>query len=133
MTTNTASKLGVICDRITDALCTETVFNQPNNLKWLCSICNKNVTSSMKGMQCDTCNKWCHIRCDCMTVEEYEYYTSTNNDDSVGWNCLFCSIKLNNENLAFTLVGNEEILKINNSDSMSFFLPWNKFLKQIDI
>ena len=79
----------------------------------------------MKGMQCDTCNKWCHMKCDFMTVEEYEYFITTNDDDSIGWNCLYCTMKFNNEHFAFTLVEDEEILKINNSDSMRFceFLP----------
>ena len=71
----------------------------------------------MKGMQCDTCNKWCHIKCDCMSVDEYDFFTTTNEDDTITWNCLYCTMKFNNENFAFTLVGYEEILKINNSDS----------------
>ena len=64
------SKVNVICERITESICTGTELNQPNNLSWPCVICNKNVTSSMKAMQCDACNKWCHIKCDCMSAEE---------------------------------------------------------------
>ena len=106
------NKLSLICERITNAICTEIELNAPSNLRWPCSICNKNVTSSMKGIQCDTCNKWCHIKCDCMTVGEYEYFITTNDDDSIGWNCLYCTMKLNHDNFAFTLVEDEEILKI---------------------
>ena len=67
------SKLHLLCERITNAITNETELNPPNNLRWPCCICNKNVTSTMKGIQCDTCNKWCHIKCDCMTIDEYNF------------------------------------------------------------
>ena len=88
----------------------------------------------MKGMQCDTCNKWCHIKCDGMSAEEYDFLTTTNDDDTIGWNCLYCTLKFNNENFAFTLVGYEEIHKINNSDSMRFceFLPTLEQISETD-
>ena len=44
-------------DKIIKALSTETELNVQNNLKWPCSICNKNVTDSMKGIRCDSCKK----------------------------------------------------------------------------
>lgn len=60
-----------------------------------------------------------------MSADKSEYLTTTNEDDSVLWHCLYCTMKFNHENLAFTLIGDSEIEKINNSDSMRFyeFLP----------
>ena len=70
-----------------------------------------------------------------MTVDEYDFYTTTDNDDdTIGWNCLYCTMKLNIENFAFTLVDFEEIHKINNSDSMKFceFLPTFEHISETD-
>ena len=76
----------------------------------------------MKGLQCDTCDKWCHL--DVITSEKEYEYQCTNNDEST-WNCLYCTMKFNHEHFAFSLIDCSEIEKINNSDSMSFcsFLP----------
>ena len=47
--------------------------------------------------------------------------TTTNDGVSVEWHFLYCSMKSNHENFAFTLVGDSEIDKINNnSNSMKF-------------
>ena len=123
-TFNTYNFLDATFDRIRLALSTETELNAPNNLKWACSICNKNVTESMKGIRCDTCKKWCHIKCDGTSAAEYENLV-LNEDENFVWNCLYCTLKFNHENLAFTLVEDSEIEKINKSDSMKFceFLP----------
>ena len=116
---STVSKL----DRIINALSTGAELNVQNNLKWPCSICNKNVTDSMKGIRCDSCKKWCHIRCDGISVEEYENLVI--NEDIHEWHCLYCTMKFNHENFAFSLSADSDIVKINNSDSMRFceFLP----------
>ena len=124
MSNNSISyRFNFACERIIDAISTETELNIKNNLQWPCSICNKNVTARMKGLQCDTCDKWCHLRCDHISEKEYEYQC-TNNDEST-WNCLYCTMKFNHEHFAFSLIDCSEIEKINNSDSMSFcsFLP----------
>ena len=117
------NKIDATFDRIRVALSTESELNDPNNLKWACSICNKNVTETMKGIRCDTCKKWCHIKCDGTSAVEYENLVLNENDEK--WHCLYCIMKFNNENFAFTLIDDSEIEKINNSDTMRFceFLP----------
>ena len=77
------------CERIIEAISSETDLNIPNNLSWPCSICNKNVTAVMKGLQCDTCDKLCHIKCNSMSVEEYEYFQTLKDEESIRWNCAY--------------------------------------------
>ena len=109
-----------------------------HNLKWPCSICNKNVTSSMKGIQCDKCNKWSHIKCNGISPDEYHNLIL---DESSSWFCLFCNITFNYENFAFTLANNDEIRKINECDSLNglhcfpdshCILTYEQFSNQID-
>ena len=91
------------CERIIDALESDSELNIGNNLRWPCSICNKNVTQRMKGIKCDTCDKWSHIKCNGISSEEYDYFIKT--DDvgfSVDWHCLYCTIKSNKENFAYS-------------------------------
>ena len=51
-------------DRIIEAISLDKDLNIHNNLKFPCSICNKNVLQNQPGVVCDTCDKWCHIQCD---------------------------------------------------------------------
>ena len=49
-------------DRIVDAISEGKVLNPPNNFKSPCSICNKNCLKNQACVQCDHCDKWCHIK-----------------------------------------------------------------------
>ena len=111
------------CNRIFEALNLDKELNIANNLRWPCSVCNKNVTATMKAVQCDSCDKWCHIKCHGISPKEYE--VMVNSDDNIDWTCLYCTIKFNKENFAFTQIDYSELNKINNSNSMKFceFLP----------
>ena len=111
-------KLHLNLERITEAISRQDALNPPNNLRWPCSICNKNVLNNQKGVRCDSCDKWCHVNCDGMSDEYYLYLQSSSDD--VLWHCLLCTVKFHHENIPFTLSDNSEIEKINLSDSMSF-------------
>ena len=52
-----------------------------------CGKCNLNVTNGQKGMQCDVCNKWTHIRCLNMSEKTYEMYGE---DKELNWICKKC-------------------------------------------
>ena len=58
----------------------------------------------------------------------------SNENDEVKWHCLYCTMKYNYENFAFTLINDVELDKINNSDSMKFceFLPSFDCIAEID-
>ena len=54
-----------------------------SNKKFPCSICNKNVLNNQKAIQCDSCNLWCHIKCDGASSEIYNYLLLS--DETVSW------------------------------------------------
>ena len=93
-------------------------LNVANNLRWPCSICNKNVTANMKAIQCDSCDKWCHIKCQGISSQEYEIMVYSS--DNAEWLCLYCTIKFNKAQFAFTRIDNSDMIKINNSNSLRF-------------
>ena len=87
-------------DLIIEAIRQDTNVNSLNNLKFPCSICNKNVLNNQKAIQCDSCDLWCHIKCN--------------------GTCLLCKVKANHKNFPFTLCDDIEIQNINNSNSLRF-------------
>ena len=93
-------KLQQTLERIAGAICQDKELNTPNNLSWPCSICNKNVLQNQKAIQCDNCDKWCHIKCD--GTSDVSYNNFIDSEEDIPWNCLYCSIKNNHENFAFT-------------------------------
>ena len=119
----TKIKYEQVTERIISAICQDQELNVYNNFHSPCSICNKNVLSNQKAVYCDSCNKWCHIKCDGTTLETYQYLMST--DDTITWDCLVCKMKFHHQNFPFITCDLSEIIKINNSDSMRFcdFLP----------
>ena len=64
-------------ERITEAILNDIPLNPINNLQWPCIICNKNVLRSQKAIQCDTCHKWSHIKCENMSNETYDSLVSS--------------------------------------------------------
>ena len=56
-------------ERIAGAILSDKELNPPNNFKWPCVICNKNVLSNQNGITCDHCDRWCHRQCDAMSQE----------------------------------------------------------------
>ena len=76
-----ASKLKLYnnIDRIVAAILLGKDLNPPNTrLSYPCSICNRNCLHN--SIQCDNCDKWCHIKCDGTNEEEYEYYCKTGDE-----------------------------------------------------
>ena len=118
-------KLNQTLDRITEAIIQNKNLNTPNNLRFPCSICNKNVLDNQQAVLCETCDKWCHIKCDGTSREMYEYLQNTVDDEAVSWHCLNCTVKFHHQNLPFTLTDDSELDKINKSKYMRFceFLP----------
>ena len=112
----------MILNNMTTELVIETIrndqnLNTPNNLKFPCGICNKDVLTNQKAIKCDSCDMWCHIKCDGTSIETYNKLMLSEEDS---WHCLLCIVKFHHFNFPFTLCDDTEIQNLNNSNSMSF-------------
>ena len=123
MTEAPSIKLQNTLGRIAGAILAGRNLNpQPTrNIKWPCTICNRPVQSNQKALECDSCHKWCHLNCDGrVTLDEYKFYEDNQNNPDVPWFCLYCTLKEKHDLIPFTLSDNDELLKINGSDTMQF-------------
>ena len=125
MTNVVELKLSQTIERITEAIYIDKELNSQINFAYPCSICNKKVLNNQAAIACDTCEKYCHIKCDGTSKKEYEYYQTTNDDPTVKWHCLYCTMKFHHNTIPFTLTDTFELDKINKSDNMKFceYLP----------
>ena len=113
-------KLKNTIERIAGSILAGKMLNPQNNLSWPCSICNKNCLKNQKAIQCDMCDKWCHIGCDGTSDDKYKFYQTTNDNPEIKWFCLYCTIKSNHQKFPFTLCDTSDLLNINVSDTMEF-------------
>ena len=90
MTLSSDLKAQLNLERITEAIGRQDALNRPTNLRWPCSICNKNVLNNQKGVECDSCDKWCHMSCDGMSDEYYQLLRSSN--DVLALFTVYCKI-----------------------------------------
>ena len=110
-------------DRIAGAILSDKDLNPPNRLRNPCSICNKNCLRNQATLNCSICGKDFHIKCDGLTIKQYNYYQSIIDDpqnSNIISHCLYCTVKSNHENIAFTLSDRQELENINHSDNMKF-------------
>ena len=108
-------------DRIAGAILSGQQLNPPTRLKKPCSICNKNCLKNQAFINCSTCGKDYHIKCDGITLKEYNHYKSIKDDPlctNLQWHCLPCTMKTNYENIAFTFSDSQDLENINNSNNM---------------
>ena len=64
--------------------------------KDLCKVCNDEVLDSDKGLSCDACEKWAHIKCIDMKQQLYELMVEASSNSGVGlrWFCNLCDTKV---------------------------------------
>ena len=84
-----------------------------------CGICHKNV--SKYGILCNKCNFWRHIKCNNISVTEYEAL-STEPDD-VPWFCINCTITYHESIFPFGSIENETLLNLFDKPSVVDSLP----------
>ena len=70
--------------------CCETVLSALVHEKTGCGKCSKDVRRSEKGMQCEICESWWHIKCIGMSDETYKYLKKEECKD-LHWFCTGCS------------------------------------------
>merc|ERR1719150_1188347 len=57
-----------------------------------CGVCKKNVNSSDKSLQCDTCSEWCHIKCGGVSKQHYRQMVELDQSDiELQWECPPCA------------------------------------------
>ena len=106
-------------ERISGAILADIALNNPNNLKYPCSICNKNCLKNQLSILCDGCEKWCHLKCDgTTTLEQYKLYEETEGDPSIKWYCLYCKMKERQNYIPFFHCNASELYNINTSDDL---------------
>ncbi|KAH3891440.1 hypothetical protein DPMN_015541 [Dreissena polymorpha] len=53
-----------------------------------CEDCKKEVGSDDKALVCCVCEKWHHINCQHVPMDDYKFLTKS--DDSIQWYCKSC-------------------------------------------
>ena len=79
-----------------------------------CGICHKKIPEHYKSVFCDYCNYWVHIRCNNISVKEYEELQKQ--PENVPWFCVKCTEIM----FPFGSVDNAELSNLNNFDFPSF-------------
>ena len=67
-------------------LCGDVQLN-PGPVKCPCIICRKPVKSNQKGIQCDFCDLWVHLKCTNLNLHQYEKF-STSDEKYFCVNCI---------------------------------------------
>ena len=57
------------------------------NWKFPCVPCKKPVKSNQKGLQCNTCKKWVHLKCTNLTIVQYKFLEE---NEELPFYCLKC-------------------------------------------
>ena len=63
------------------------VHINPGPVLYPCRICDKSVRNNQKGLLCDLCGLWCHIKCANVSGKEYDHYCELAEFD---WLCPLC-------------------------------------------
>ena len=75
------SKIDMIIDKLTS--CGTEIKSRA---KFPCGYCTKNVNTNQKALQCHQCQRWIHIKCNDLTVDEYILIKGNLSDSK--WLCL---------------------------------------------
>ena len=81
-------------------------------VKYPCNVCHRPVAKNHKGIQCDICDQWVHIRCNHTSIGEYQ---NLQRDDK-SWCCQKCTLS----NIPFSSTTRDS-LKLLNQGKRSLF------------
>lgn len=59
------------------------------NISAKCAICKRTVAKTYRAVNCDSCSKWCHIKCGGVSVNEYRRLQM---EDEIPWICPICTV-----------------------------------------
>ena len=83
--------------------------------KYPCGICHKNVNE--KGIFCNNCNFWQHIKCNGISASEYE--ALSNEPDDIPWLCINCTKTYHQSIFPFGAIDNETLSNLFGLDKPS--------------
>ena len=82
-------------------------------VKYPCNLCQKAVAKNHKGIQCDVCDQWVHIKCNHTSNGEYLYLQTSD----TSWSCQKCTLS----NIPFTTTTRNS-LELLNQGKRSLFI-----------
>ncbi|CAG2230332.1 unnamed protein product [Mytilus edulis] len=90
------------------------IATNPGPIKFPCGSCKKPVRSNQKGIQCEDCDFWFHLKCIDLPIKEYTRLS----DSTDSWFCRLCTlpnftdsffeIQHENENRNFSIDNDDE-------------------------
>ena len=57
------------------------------NISAKCAVCARTVAKTHRAVNCDSCSRWCHIKCGCVSVNEYRRMQL---EEEFPWICPIC-------------------------------------------
>ena len=72
--------------------------NHASTIKYPCGICNKAVANNHHAIQCDSCQKWMHIKCNKLNKKDYREFQKNSDKSFVCINCLSDIVPFTNMN-----------------------------------
>ena len=85
-----------------------------------CLECSKAFRSNSRGIQCDICHSWFHLKCTLLSLKEYKYFSTT--EDL--WICLHCRRDI----FPFHSLVNHELINLLSFNSNTECLCSNKIM-----
>ena len=76
----------------------------PGSVCYPCGSCKKKVASNHRGLLCDLCDNWFHIKCVSVSVESYEKFCA---ETEFSWQCPKCVLS----HLPFANTGDSDMLE----------------------
>ena len=79
------------------------------NIKYHCGICKKIVNKNQKAINCSVCSEWVHIKCNRVSVNEYEKLVE---EESIPWQCILCHIEDMASKFPFCYLSKTELIDL---------------------
>ena len=100
--------------------------NQERIVEFPCGICNFEVKHNDKSILCTECDKWAHIRCTDVTVEQYRDMQQRNREnpgliETESWECLKCVMDKRAKIFPFMFLSANQLTNMNTVDSMKLY------------
>ena len=94
--------------------------------KFPCGICNLDVKHNDKSILCSECDKWAHIHCTEVSIEQYKDMQQRNREfpdlvEAESWLCIKCVMYKRLEFNPFIFLSSNQLTNMNSVNSMKLF------------